>query len=136
MERGAAAQQHWLLRRGSNDPRRLEVPEAQVDRGPLVSEDGGWVAWVTRSPGRAASITSAAMDARGRYVAASTTTSLSIGSIRDTIVALRTRDGGEVFRRALPTYARSQVAFLGDGYFAYSDVEGTHSRTRVLRITD
>ena len=82
------------------------------------------------------SITSAAMDARGRYVAASTTTSLSIGSIKDTVVALRTGDGSEVFRRTLPMYARSQVAFLGDGYFAYSDVEGTRSRTRVLRITD
>ena len=82
------------------------------------------------------SITSAAMDARGRYVAASTSTSLSIGSIKDTIVAIRTGDGSEVFRRALPTYARSQVAFLGDGYFAYSDVEGTRSRTHVLRVTD
>ena len=82
------------------------------------------------------SITSAAMDARGRYVAASTTTSLNIGSIKDTVVALRTGDGHEVFRKALPMYARSQVAFLGDGYFAYSDVEGTHSRTRVLRLAD
>jgi hypothetical protein len=76
------------------------------------------------------------MDARGRYVAASTTTSLNIGSIKDTVVALRTRDGSEVFRRALPMFARSQVVFLGDGYFAYSDVEGTRSRTRVLRIPD
>ena len=246
MERGAASQQYWLLRRGSKEPRLLEVPEGQVDGGPLVSDEGGWVAWVTRSPGREASlrieplgsgeailfshpqlqrttlvpveldmtrrevivnrdlsafaqlrldgtagwgpltpgaiaaqsdtfryldgqwaawdayvenrryrlgwsthegqgqyeapkgrsITSAAIDARGRYVAASTTTSLSIGSIADTIVALRTGDGGEVFRRALPTYARSQVAFLGDAYFAYSDVDGTRSRTHVLRITD
>ena len=34
----------------------VEVPEGQVDGGPLVSEDGGWVAWVTRSPGREASL--------------------------------------------------------------------------------
>ena len=246
MERGVAGQHYWLLTRGSKEPRRLEVPEGAVDSGPLVSEDGGWVAWVTRSPGRDASlrieplgsgqpilfshpllqrttlvpveldmkrrevivnlnlstfaklhldgtvewgpltpgviaaqsdtfrylngqwtawdayventryrlgwstpegqgqyeapkgrsITSAAMDGRGRYVAASTTTSLGIGSIKDTILALRTGDGGEVFRKALPTYARSQVAFLGDGYFAYTEVEGTRSRTRVLRITD
>jgi hypothetical protein len=246
MERGVAGQQYWLLRRGSNQPSRIEVPEGQVDSGPLVAEDGGWVAWVTRSPDREASlriqplgggqpivfshpllqratlvpveldmkgravivnldlsafarlhldgmvewgplrpgaiatqndtfryldglwaawdayvenvryrlgwftqkgkgqyevpkgrsITSAAMDGRGRYVAASTTTALNLGSIRDTVVALRTGDGSEVFRRTLPPYARSQVAFLGDGYFAYSDIEGTRSRTRVLRIPD
>jgi hypothetical protein len=246
MERGGAGQHYWLLRRGSKEPRRLEAPEGQVDGGPLVAEDGGWVAWVTRSPDRETSlrivplgsgqpivfshpllqrgtlvpveldmeqrevivnrdlsafvrlrldgtvgwgpltpgaiaaqsdtfryldgqwaawdayventryrlgwstqtgkgqyaapkgrsITSAAMDARGRYVAASTTTALSIGSIKDTVVALRTGDASEVFRRALPMYARSQVAFLGDRYFAYSEVEGTRSRIRVLRITD
>jgi hypothetical protein len=246
MERGVAGQQYWLLKRGSKEPRRLEVPDGRVEGAPLVAEDGGWVAWVARSSAREASlrieplvsgqpivfshlllqrttlvlvqldmkerevivnrdlsafaklrldgtvawgpltpgaiaaqndtfryldgqwaawdayvenlryrlgwsttagkgeyeapkgrsITSAAMDARGRYVAASTTTALNIGSIRDTVVALRTSDGSEVFRKTLPTYTRSQVAFLGDGYFAYSDVEGTHSRTRVLRITD
>jgi hypothetical protein len=244
MERGVAGQQYWLLRRGSKEASRLEVPEGQVDSGPLVAEDGGWVAWVTRSPDREASlrieplgsgqpivfshpllqrttlvpveldmkrrqvivnrdlsafaklrldgtvewgplapgaiaaqndtfryldgqwaawdayvenaryrlgwstqggkgqyeapkgrsITSAAMDARGRYVAASTTTALSIGSIKDTVVALRTGDGSEAFRRTLPTYARSQVAFLGDGYFAYSEINGARSLTRVLRI--
>lgn len=247
MERGVAGgQQYWLLRRGSQEPIRLEAPEGQVDSGPLVAEDGGWVTWVTRTPEREASlrieplgsgqpmvfshallqratlvpveldmtrrevivnrdlsafaklrldgtvgwgpltpgaiaaqtdtfryldgqwaawdayvehtryrlgwstqvgqgqyeapkgrsITSAAMDPRGRYVAASTTSSLNIGSIKDTVVALRTGDGSEVFRRTLPMYARSQVAFLGEGYFAYSDVERTRSRTRVLRITD
>jgi hypothetical protein len=246
MERGTGEQQYWLLRRGSKEPRRLEVSAGQVESGPLVDDDGGWVVWVTRSPDREASlrieplaggepivfshpllqrttlvlveldmkrrtvivnrdlsgfarvrldgtvewgplapgviaaqndtfryhdgqwvawdayvenrryrlgwstrvgngqyeapkgrsVTSVAMDARGRYVAASTTTALNIGSIKDTVVALRTGDGSEVFRRTLPTYARSQVAFLGDGYFAYSDVEGTRSRTRVLRITD
>jgi hypothetical protein len=246
MDRGVAGQHYWLLRRGSKEPIRIEVPDGQLDGGPLVAEDGGWVAWVTRSPDRDASlrieplgggqpivfshpllqrttlvlveldmerrevtvnrdlsgfaklrltgtvdwgpltpgaiaaqndtfryldgqwaawdayvenaryrlgwstrggkgqheapkgrsITSAAMDARGRYVAASTTTALNIGSIKDTVVALRTADGGEVFRKTLRAYARSQVAFLGDGHFAYSDVEGTHSRTHVLRITD
>ena len=209
MERGVAVQHYWLLRRGSKEPRRLEGPEGQVDGAPLVAEDGGWVAWVTRSPDNEASlrieplgsgqpivfshpllqratlvlveldmekrevivnrdlsafaklrldgtvgwgpltpgaiaaqsntfryldgswaawdayventryrlgwstqrgkgqyeapkgrsITSAAMDARGRYVAASTTTSLNIGSIKDTVVALRTGDGSEVFRQ-------------------------------------
>jgi len=246
MERGVPGQQYWLLRRGSREPRRLEVPEGRTDSIPQVAEDGDSVAWVTRSPDREASlrieslgsgqpivfshpllqrttlvpveldmkrrevivnrdlstfaklrldgtvewgpltpgaiaaqydtfryldgqwaawdayvenrsyrlswstqkgkgqyevpkgrlITSAAMDSRGRYVAASTTTSLNIGSIKDTVVALRTGDGSDVFRRALPTYARSQVAFLADVYFAYSDVEGSRSRTHVLRMTD
>jgi hypothetical protein len=243
---GGVAQQYWLLRRGSKEPRRLELPEGQTDRVPVVAEDGDWMAWVTRSPDRVASLriesigggvpivfshpllqrttlvvveldmkrrevivnrdlsafaklrldgtvgwgpltpgpiaaqtdtfryldgqwaawdayveneryrlgwstnagtgqylapkgrsfTSAAMDASGRYVAASTTTSLSIGSIKDTIVAFRTSDGTEVFRKTLPSYARSHVAFLGDGYFAYSDFDGTRSRTRVLRMTE
>jgi hypothetical protein len=246
LERGVAGQQYWLLRRGSKEPSRLAVPESQVDGGPLVTEDGGFVTWVTRSPGREASlrieplgsgepvvfshpllqhatlvpvevdmkrrevivnrdlsafvklrldgsvewgpltpdaiaaqhdtfryldgqwaawdayventryrlawstqrgkgqyeapkgrsITSAAMDAGGRYVAVSTTTALNIGSIKDTVVVLRTGDGSEVFRRTLPAYSRSLVAFLGSEYFAYSDVDGTRSRTRVLRIPD
>ncbi len=246
MERGVEGQQYWLLRRGSKEPSRLDVPDGQTDGAPLVSEDGSWVARVTRSPDRESSlrieplgsgqpivfshpllqrttlvlveldmnrrevivnrdlsafarlgldgtvgwgplrpgaiaaqsdtfryldgqwvawdayventryrlgwstqkgegqyetpkgrsITSAAMDARGRYVAASTTTSLSIGAIKDTVLALRTSDGSEVFRKTLSTYARSQVAFIGDAYFAYSDVEGTRSRTHVLRMTD
>jgi hypothetical protein len=246
MERGVEGQQFWVLRRGSKEPSRLAVPDGQSDGAPLVSEDGGWVARVTRSPDRESSlrieslgsgqpivfshpllqrttlvlveldmnrrevvvnrdlstfarlrldgtvvwgpltpgviaaqndtfryldgqwaawdayventryrlewstqkgkgqyetpkgrsITSAALDARGRYVAASTTTSLSIGAIKDTVLALRTSDGSEVFRKALPSYARSQVAFIGDAHFAYSDVEGTRSRTRVLRMTD
>ena len=246
MERGGAGQQYWLLRRGAKAPRRLAIPEGQVDGAPLVTDDGGFVAWVTRSPGREASlrieplgsgepivfshpllqrttlvpvevdmkrrevvvnrdlsafvklrldgsvewgpltpgaiaaqndtfryldgqwaawdayvegtryrlgwstqrgigqyeapkgrsITSAAMDARGRYVAVSTTPALSIGSIKDTVAVLRTVDASEVFRRTLPAYSRSQVAFLSDGYFAYSEVEGMRSRTRVLRITN
>jgi hypothetical protein len=245
MER-VGGQQYWLLRRGSTDPMQLVPPDGQADGMPLVSEDAGWVAWVRRSPDRAASllieplggghpivfshpllerttlvpveldmqrrevtvnrdlsafaslrldgsvrwgpltpgpieaqtdtfryldgqwaawdayvenrryrlgwathvgqleyevpkgrsITSAAIDAAGRYVAASTTTSLNIGAIKDTVVVLRTKDASEVFRRALPAYARSQVAFIGDSYFAYSDFDGTRSWTRVLRMSE
>jgi hypothetical protein len=69
-------------------------------------------------------------------VAASTTTALNVGAIEDTVVALRTSDAQEVFRKTLRMYARSQVAFIGDRYFAYSDVEGMRSVTRVLRMTD
>jgi hypothetical protein len=82
---------------------------------------------------RGRTITSAALDSRGQYVAASTTTALNIGSIADTVLVLSTTDGSELFRKRLPMYARSQVSFLGDSYFAYSDLIGTRSRTHVLR---
>jgi hypothetical protein len=44
---------------------------------------------------------------------------------------MRTDTGAEVFRKRLPRYARSVVQFFAGGYFAYSDLEGTH----ILRIT-
>ena len=244
MERGVAVQKYWLLRRGADAPLLLGSSSGQTDGVPLVSDDGGWVAWTMRTAAREASlrieplaggeaivfshpllqnttlvvveldmttrevvvnrdltefvslrldgtivwgplkpgaisaqtdtfryldrqwagwdayvedvryrlgwstqsgtgtyeapkgrsITSAAMDARGRYVAASTTTALSIGSIADTVVTLNTADGSEVFRKSLPMYARSQVSFLGDSYFAYSDLVDGRSRTHVLRV--
>ena len=52
----------------------------------------------------------------------------------DTVLVLSTTDGSELFRKRLPMYARSQVSFLGDSYFAYSDLIGTRSRTHVLRV--
>jgi hypothetical protein len=246
MERGSSVQTYWLLRRGSRTSTRLEAPVGRIDSPPLVSDDGGWAAWLMRSPEREASlriepldggepivfshpllqdatlapveldmmhrevvvnrdlstfvrlrldgtvawgplapgaisaqtdtfryldgqwagwdayvedsryrldwsthaghgqyeaprgrsITSAAMDARGLYVAVSTSTSLNIGSITDTVLAVSTKDGREVFRKTLPTYTRSQVAFLGDRYFAYSEIVDGRSRTRVLRVAD
>jgi len=79
---------------------------------------------------RGSSPTAVAVDATGRYIAFSTTTSLNIGDTKDAVVVLRTSDGEEVFRRYLPAYNRSGVIFLGDEYFAYSDSGTTH----VLRI--
>jgi len=38
MERGTAGQQFWLLKRGSNEPSRLQVPAGQPDHVPLVIE--------------------------------------------------------------------------------------------------
>ena len=105
-------------------------------------EDGRYrLAWLTpagagrREVPRGRSITAAALDPRGRYVAISTTTALNIGAIRDTVLVFRTADGSELFRRSLPTYTRSQVAFLGEEYFAYTEVENGVSRTRVLIAT-
>jgi len=81
---------------------------------------------------RGSSISAAAVDPSGRYVAVSTSTTLNIGDVRDTVFVLRTSDGTEVFRRFLPTYSRTNVAFIGRDYFAYSDINSTH----VLRITE
>jgi hypothetical protein len=76
------------------------------------------------------SITSAAVDPTGRYVAISTTTARSIGNVTDAVFVLRASDGAQVFRRNLPAYSRSTVVFFGREFFAYS--EG--GRTHVLRI--
>ena len=70
---------------------------------------------------RGRSITSAAADGAGQYVALSATTSYSIGAIKDLLLVLRTRDGAEIFRKYLPTYSRSQVVFLAPHWFAYDD---------------
>ncbi len=81
-------------------------------------------------------ITAVAVNPSGKYVAISTTTSLNIGRIKDAVYVLRTSDGKEVWRRYLPTYARSSVVFLGDMFFAYTDWDGAHIAVRVLQIPD
>jgi hypothetical protein len=113
----------------------------------------GWVAWdgyqereayrvawqtpygrsVHRIP-RGRSLVAVAPDPEGRHVALSTTGAYSIGEVPDAVVVLRTADGGEVFRRYLPRYTRSGVAFLGSGYFAYVEGDARQSRLQVLRV--
>jgi hypothetical protein len=109
---------------------------------------GGWVAWDgyredgpyrivwslgtrrgTHAAARGRGITSVAVDPTGSFIAVSETTALSIGEARDVVYVIRTDTGADVFRRYLPRYARSEVAFLDGGLFAYADLEGT----RVLR---
>ena len=120
-------------------------PQSQTtivaDRGVVAwdayqEDDNYRIAW-TLSAGsgvkkipKGSSITAAAVDASGRFVAVSTTTTLNIGHVRDAVFVFRTSDGQEVFRRFLPTYSRTNVAFLDDAFFAYS--EG--ATTRVLRV--
>jgi len=72
------------------------------------------------------SVTSAAVDPTGSYIAVSETTTLSIGNARDVVYVLRTDGGGDVFRRYLPRYSRSPVVFFDGGFLGYSDMEGTH----------
>jgi hypothetical protein len=71
-------------------------------------------------------IHSAAFDAAEQWIAVSGGTGLNIGKARDSVWAFRAVDGREVFRKYLPRYTRSSVAFLEGGYFAYSDADGVH----------
>jgi hypothetical protein len=77
-------------------------------------------------------ITAAAVDPTGRFIAISETTALSIGDAPDVVYVIRTADGADVFRKYLPRYSRSQVVFFDGGLFAYSELRGTH----VLRVED
>lgn len=80
---------------------------------------------------RLRSITHAALDPSGRYAAAGLETQYGrVLSLRDAVVVLRVSDQREIFRRYLPRFTRSNVAFAGDRYFAYS--EG--NTVRVVRL--
>jgi hypothetical protein len=78
-------------------------------------------------------VTAAAADPAGRYVAYSTTTTLSVGSVPDAVALLRATDGSDLWRRQLPRFARAQVALFGD-HFAWSDSTSVPPRVRVLRL--
>jgi hypothetical protein len=72
------------------------------------------------------SIHSAAFDAAGKWIAVSVGSSLNIGKAQDAVYVLSASDGHEVFRKYLPRYSRSPVAFLEPHFFAYSDQSGVH----------
>jgi hypothetical protein len=105
----------------------------------------GWVAWDayrdegpyqlawsisgrtgSRRTNAGRSITAAAVDPTGTFIAISETTTLSIGRARDVVYVIRTDTGAEVFRKYLPRYARSTVVFFDGSLFGYSDLDGTH----------
>ncbi|HEY6549202.1 MAG TPA: hypothetical protein VI589_14900, partial [Vicinamibacteria bacterium] len=78
-------------------------------------------------------VTAAAADPAGRYVAYSTTTTLSVGSVPDAVALLSTSDGSDLWRRQLPRFARAQVALFAE-HFAWSDSTSVPPRVRVLRL--
>ena len=105
----------------------------------------GWIAWdgyrgnepyrlawslsgqsgaVRTNKGR--SITSAAVDAAGRFIAMSESSSLRIGNAPDLVRVFRAADATEALRLYLPRSTRSEVAFFAGGRFAYTDAAGTH----------
>jgi len=69
-------------------------------------------------------IHSAAFEASGKWIAVSVGTSLNIGKAHDAVYVLSAADGREVFRKYLPPYSRSPVAFLEPHFFVYSDQSG------------
>ena len=79
-------------------------------------------------------IRSLATDRDGRYVAVSVTIRLNIGNIQDAVYVLQTSDGSAVFRKYLPRYSRSQVAFFGSEFFAYSETRPRPGAVHVLRL--
>jgi hypothetical protein len=132
-------------------PLKAEGVEAQSTT--FLQAGQGWVAWdayresgryqiawsLPRGPGKhevrkGRGITAVAVDPSGTYVAVSVTTSLNVGHIRDSVYVLRASDGAAVFCHYLPTYTRSEVAFLGNSHFAYTDWDGAHSQVRVLQL--
>jgi hypothetical protein len=130
---------------GQPRPVPFEPEEVRPQGSTYIRAGTGWMAWdayrdngpyhiewsLGRGSGRhrtnaGRSVTSAALDPTGSYVAISETTTLSIGNARDVVYVLRTDDGTPVFRRYLPRYSRSQVVFFDGGFLGYSDLDGTH----------
>ena len=115
--------------------------------------DGGWVAWDGyREDGRyrvawslpagkgtheipkGRGITAISVDPAGRYIAVSVSGNLSIGSVKDSVRVIRVADAAEVWRRYLPRYTRSQVAFIGPRHLALTRMVGTDARVDVLAV--
>ena len=141
-----------LFRVGFNARLRGVLPQPEgVDPHPETMKffPDGWVAWdgyreneayrvvwsLARGKGthrvrRGRGITSLAVSPDGRWIALSVTSGLSIGSTQDAVYVLRTADASEAFRKYFPKYTRSSLAFLGPGWFAYTDLGGVN----VLRI--
>ena len=123
----------------------FEPGDIRAQSSTYIRVGDGWVAWdaykedgpyqiawsLSGGSGRhrtnaGRSVTSAAVDPTGSYIAISETTTLSIGNARDVVYVLRTGNGAAVFRRYLPRYSRSEVVFFEGGFLGYSDLEGTH----------
>lgn len=123
----------------------------------LVRVGSGWVAWdATRDgafePYRIAwsvsgrrglhkttagrLITAVAVNPAGTYIGVSETDGTRINLLKDVVYVLRASDGEKVWNRTLPAFARSSLAFLGDGLFVYTEVQGSRSTVRVLQIPD
>jgi hypothetical protein len=114
---------------------------------------GGWVAWdgyrenaryrigwsLPSGAGvyeiaKGRGITAVSVNPAGHYIAVSVSGTLSIGSVRDSVRVVKVADGTEVWRRYMPRYTRSQVAFLGSGHLAVTQVQDSDVRIDVLEV--
>ncbi len=114
----------------------------------------GWVAWdLYREEGpyrvvwslpagkfryevpRGRSITSVAVHPAGSLIGVSVSPAYNIGSVRDAVFVLRVEDGQEVYRRNLPSYSRSEIAFLGAHFFAMNIYSDGQSVIEILRVS-
>ena len=117
----------------------------------------GWIAWeIYRDEGRprvlwdlpqgsgrhevpkGSGITDVAVSPDGALIAISTSTSLNIGDVRDSLFVLSTRDGAEVYRRFFRKYTRTRMAFLGPRHLAVTrvDLDQGGGWIEVLQIPD
>jgi hypothetical protein len=114
--------------------------------------NGGWIAWdgyreegrshvvwslsgkqgVVRIP-RGRGIDSFSVAANGSVIAVSVSSSLTLGSTQSAIFLMRTVNGDEIYRRYLPPYTRTRLAFLGNEYLAISRFEEGRSFVDVFR---
>ncbi|PWT83330.1 MAG: hypothetical protein C5B57_07005 [Blastocatellia bacterium] len=113
----------------------VRTPHGWLAWDAYQEEDPYQLAWMlTAGKGRrrvtkGRSITSATVDPSGRFIAISTTTTLSLGHAPDEMYVIRAQDGTEAFRRYLPRYSRSAVVFFESGLFGYSEGGLTHILT-------
>lgn len=139
--------------RGTKIRGPVEPPEIYDARWGFRWVNGGWVAWdgyredgryhiVWALPmGRGAievprgrGIEALSIAADGSYIAASVSGNLSIGSTKSNVFVARTDSAEEIYRRYLPVYARTRVAFLGNRYLAMTRSDNGHGFVDVYRI--
>ena len=80
------------------------------------------------------SLTSLSVDSSGRYIALSIDQSVNLFALESAVYVLDSRDGREVFRRALPPYSRASVAFLGERHLAIDRLKDGVPLVEVLSL--
>jgi hypothetical protein len=80
------------------------------------------------------SISSIGLDPDGRFIAVSVSPSLSIGNVGDAVYVFSVASGEEVYRRSLPAYSRSEIAFLGPAYLGVTRIAEGKSFVEILSV--
>jgi hypothetical protein len=125
-----------------------------ADDGRLLADSTGWIWWQSAAgehgccglewnlccgPGthrvaRGRYIISVSLHPTGELIAVSVSDRHNTGAVRDAVYVIRSRDGGEVFRRYLPPLTKSRVQFLGSSFLAYTEVDGSDGLVRVVKV--